>query len=202
MLVEFLYDFASPHCYVAFHMLRDIGSRMTIEVSYSPIFLGGIFKETNDAPLQAGSLEFDYMAKSLKRISKSIGIAFEFQHSTFPVNSLRALRGTYFATSEGRLVEYIRTVFGSYWASGVDISDQNALGKIAGSIGLDRDRFQRSTEDEAVKLRLKDDTQRALRRGVFGVPTYFVDGEMYWGSSEVLWYLEEQMASRLPRKNR
>jgi 2-hydroxychromene-2-carboxylate isomerase len=194
MLVEFLYDFASPHSYVAFHKLREVSSRLALEVNYSPIFLGGIFKATNDAPLPADSLEYDYMAKSLQRISKALGIPFNFQHSSFPVNSLRPLRGTYFASSEGKLVEYISAVFGSYWASGVDISDQSALGKIAGSLGLDRDRFLHSIEDEAVKLRLKEDTQRALERGVFGAPTYFVNGEMYWGSPEVLWYLEELLA--------
>ena len=116
------------------------------------------------------------MAKSLQRISKALGIAFNFPHSSFPVNSLRPLRGTYFASSEGRLVEYITAVFESYWASGVDISDQNALGEIAESIGLDRERFLHSIEDETAKLRLKEDTQRALQRGVFGAPTYFVDG--------------------------
>jgi 2-hydroxychromene-2-carboxylate isomerase len=195
MRAEFLYDFASPHSYVAFHKLREISSRLAFEVSYSPIFLGGIFKATNDAPLPAGSLEYDYMAKSLQRLSKALGIAFNFQHSSFPVNSLRPLRGTYFASSEGKLVEYISAVFGSYWASGVDISDQNALGKIAESIGLDKDRFLPSIEDEAAKLRLMEDTQRALHRGVFGAPTYFVDGEMYWGSPEVLWYLEERLAA-------
>ena len=194
MRVEFLYDFASPHSYVAFHKLREISSRLAFEVSYSPVFLGGIFKATNDAPLTVDSLEYDYMAKSLQRLSKALGIAFNFQHSSFPVNSLRPLRGTYFASSGGKLVEYISAVFGSYWASGVDISDQNALGKIAESLGLDRDRFLHSIEDEAVKLRLKEDTQRALQRGVFGAPTYFVDGEMYWGSPEVLWYLEGRLA--------
>ena len=194
MLVEFLYDFASPHSYVAFHKLREISSRLSLDVNYSPVFLGGIFKATNDAPLPAGSLEYDYMAKSLQRLSKALGIAFNFQHSSFPVNSLRPLRGTYFASSEGKLVEYISAVFGSYWASGVDISDQSNLGKIAESLGLDRDKFLISTESEAAKLRLKEDTQRALQRGVFGAPTYFVNGEMYWGSPEVLWYLEERLA--------
>ena len=200
MIVEFLYDFASPHSYVAFHKLGEISSRLALEVNYSPIFLGGIFKATNDAPLPAGSSEYDYMAKSLQRISKALGIAFNFPHSSFPVNSLRPLRGTYFASSEGRLVEYITAVFESYWASGVDISDQNALGEIAESIGLDRERFLHSIEDETAKLRLKEDTQRALQRGVFGAPTYFVDGEMYWGSPEVLWYLEERLAGVSSRR--
>jgi len=194
MLVEFLYDFASPHSCVAFYKLREISSRLALEVNYSPIFLGGIFKATNDAPLAAGSLEYDYMAKTSQRLSKTLGIAFNFQHATFPVNSLRALRGTYFASSEGKLVEYIPAVFGAYWASGVDISDKEALGNVAESLGLDRGRFLWSTEDEAAKQRLREDTQRALERGVFGAPTYFVDGEMYWGSPEVLWYLEERLS--------
>lgn len=200
MMVEFLYDFSSPHSYVAYHKLREVRSRQNFEVRFVPIFLGGIFKVTNDAALPAGSLEFNYMGRSLKRLSGILGIEFNFPVSIFPVNSLKALRGSYYAESHGKIEDYISEVFRAYWASGKDISDPRNLKRIVESLGLDADDFLRSIETDEVKQRLRADTEGALSRGVFGAPTYFVDGEMFWGSPEVLWFLDEHLKKKATRK--
>jgi len=195
-MVEFLYDFASPHSYVAYHKLKEVRARRGFEVRFVPILLGGVFKVTNDAALPVGSLEFSYMGKSLKRLSEMLGIGFNFPTSIFPVNSLRALRGSYFAESHGKTEDYMSEVFRAYWVSGKDISDPNVLRSIVGSIGLDADDFFRAIETDEVKQRLRADTDGALSKGVFGAPTYFVDGEMFWGSPEVLWFLDEYLERR------
>jgi len=194
MLVEFLFDFASPNCYVAYHKLVKVAEKRRMDLRFVPLFLGGLFKETNDGPVPRGSHEYDYMVRNLERISKAIGIQLNFPHSIFPVNSVRALRGVYFAESEGRVRDYVSGVFGEHWVKGTDISDTNVLGRIAESLGLGRNRFLDFIEREETKLRLRKDTEEAYRRGVFGAPTFFVDGEMYWGTPEVLWFLDERLA--------
>jgi 2-hydroxychromene-2-carboxylate isomerase len=194
MFVEFLYDFTSPNCYVAYHKLKEMATKREIEIRLVPLFLGGLFKTTNDGPVPRGSHEYDYMVKSLERISRIIGIEFNFPHSIFPINSVRALRGSYFAESEGRVQDYVSSVFEEYWVKGTDISIPHNLGRIVESSGLNQDRFLEFIEREETKLRLKGDTDRAYERGVFGAPTYFLDGTMYWGTPEVLWFLDEQLA--------
>ena len=193
-LVEFLYDFASPNSYVAYHKLREMRTRRKIELRLFPLFLGGLFQSTGDAPVPAGSHEYNYMVKSLERISRDIGLEFNFPHAIFPINSVRALRGSYLAESEGRVRDYVSTMFEEYWVKGRDISDPKNLGVIAGAVGLGRERFLEFIEREETKLRLRKDTETAYRRGVFGAPTYFVDGSMYWGTPEVLWYLDARLA--------
>lgn len=194
MLVEFLYDFASPNCYVAYRKLKGMTTKREIEIRLVPLFLGGLFKATNDGPVPKGSHEYNYMVKNLERISRTIGIEFNFPHSIFPINSLRALRGSYFAESEGRVQDYVSRVFEEYWVKGTDISIPNNLGRIVESLGFNRARFLEFIEREETKLRLRKDTDGAYERGVFGAPTYFVDGKMYWGTPEVLWFLDEQLA--------
>ena len=191
--VEFLYDFSSPNCYVAYHKLRDMSAKWEFELRLVPLFLGGLFKMTDDAPVPRGSNEYNYMVRNLVRISRIVGIEFNFPHSIFPINSVRALRGSYFAESKGRVHDYVSRVFEGYWVKGTDISDPVNLGRIVGSLGLDQDQFLEFIERNETKLRLRNDTNAAYERGVFGAPTYFVDGEMYWGTPEVLWFLDEQL---------
>ena len=193
--VELLYDFTSPNCYVAYHKLREMSARNGIELRLAPLFLGGLFKMTEDGPVPRGSNEYNYMVKNLERLSKVLRIEFHFPHSLFPVNSVRALRGSYFAESEGRTNDYVSRVFWEYWAKGTDISVLDNLGRIVESLGLDGSRFVDFIEREETKRRLRDDTAQAYEKGVFGAPTFFVDGVMYWGTPEVLWFLGEQLSS-------
>jgi len=191
--VEFLYDFASPNCYVAYFKLRELKAKLGLDVHLVPLFLGGLFKVTNDAPVPKGTNEYNYMVANLERISRTLGIELNFPHSSFPPNSVRALRGAYFAEAKGRLDDYVSRVFREYWVNGTDISDHQNLCTIVASLGMDRDEFLEFIEREETKLRLRKETQRAYERGVFGSPTYFIDGRMYWGTPEVLWLLDDEL---------
>jgi 2-hydroxychromene-2-carboxylate isomerase len=193
--IEFLYDFASPNSYVALYKLLEIRKKRDgLKIKYTPVFLGGLFKMTNDAPLMKGTLEYNYMAKNLERLSRSLGIEFRFAHERFPVDALRALRGSYFARDQLIEEDYIRTIFRACWGEDRDISDIKILRKIvSGDLGLDFDIFTEHIGKEDTKALLRSDTQTAYDRGVFGAPTFFINGEKYWGTPEVLWYLDTRL---------
>jgi 2-hydroxychromene-2-carboxylate isomerase len=179
---------------VAYHKLRELKAKRGLDVQLVPLFLGGLFKVTNDAPVPRGTNEYNYMVANLERISRTLGIEFNFPHSSFPPNSVRALRGAYFAESRGRVDDYVSRVFREYWVNGTDISDHQTLGTMAASLGMERDGFLEFIEREETKLRLRRETERAYERGVFGAPTYFIHGKMYWGTPEVLWLLDDELA--------
>lgn len=190
--VEFLYDFSSPNCYVALVKANELVKKGKIKnLRFTPILLGGLFKSTNDAPVPKGSLEYNYMARNLERLSRELGVDFKFSHERFPINSLKAMRGSYFAKQEGKETVYIEKMFEACWAKDQDITQNFVLEKIVkDSLGLDFSRFLEFIERDETKQKLRSDTQNALERGVFGAPTFFVDGEMYWGTPEILWHLE------------
>ncbi|MHB8565480.1 MAG: DsbA family protein [Nitrososphaerales archaeon] len=188
--IEFYFDFASPNCYVALPKLKEMCAKRGARVTYCPMLLGGIFKATSDAPVARESHEYEYMAKNLGRISKKLGIPFNPPHERFPINSLRAIRGYYFAESHGKIEEYVPKIFEACWGLDCDISDPQNLKSIVDSLGLDYTNFLSFIELEETKQRLKKDTQDAYERGVFGAPTYFIDGDMYWGTPEILWYID------------
>ncbi|MDH2901769.1 MAG: 2-hydroxychromene-2-carboxylate isomerase [archaeon] len=193
--VEFLYDFSSPNCHVAHAKLKDLQTKGKIKnLSFSPVLLGGLFKSTNDSALPKGSLEYNYMAKNLERLSKTLDVNFKFSHDRFPVNSLRSMRGSYFAKESGKESEYIQEIFEACWSQDKDITQDSTLKPIIeDSLGLDFSRFLSFIEKDETKQKLRSDTQNALERGVFGAPTFFIDGDMYWGTPEILWYLENEL---------
>ncbi|MHB1907865.1 MAG: DsbA family protein [Nitrososphaerales archaeon] len=191
--IEFLYDYASPNCYVALHKLEQMEKQgLVSRLTFTPIFLGGLFKSTNDDPLPKSSLEYKYMETNLKRLSKNLGISFQFTDTRFPVNSLKTLRGSYYARQKGKEREYMRLVFDSCWAKDLDITSSDVIKNITSSLDLDYDDFTFFIESQEAKQKLRSDTDSAHERGVFGAPTYFIEKEMYWGSPEILWFLEGQ----------
>ena len=193
--VEFLYDFASPNCYVALAKVRDLQKKGKIKsLTCTPVLLGGLFKSTKDEPLPKGTLEYNYMAKNLERLSRTMGLKFKFSHQRFPINSLASLRGSYFAREAGKDAEYIQEIFDAFWAEDKDITQNSILKSIVeDSLSLDFSQFLSFIEKDETKQRLRSDTQKAFERGVFGAPTFFVDGDIYWGTPEILWYLESEL---------
>ncbi len=108
------------------------------------------------------------------------------QPTVFPLNSVRAMRGCFVALDQGRLPAYARACFEAYWRDGKDISKPELLGPVAAAAGLDETAFLAGINDDAVKQRLFDGTDEAIARGVFGSPTFFLNGDdMYFGNDRL-----------------
>jgi 2-hydroxychromene-2-carboxylate isomerase len=155
-VVEFLYDFASPNCYVALAKVKELQKKGKIKsLTYTPVLLGGLFKSTNDGPLPKGTLEYNYMARNLERLSKNMRMKFKFSHERFPINSLASLRGSYFAKDAGKEEAYIQEIFDACWAEDKDITQNSILRSIvADSLTLDFGQFLSFIEKDETKQRL------------------------------------------------
>lgn len=183
--LEFCFDFISPYTYLAWTQIEDLARRTGAKLVYRPVFLGGIFKETGNHPPLDIAKKAQYLPKDVQDWATHYGVPVSYP-SSFPFNSVRAMRGALVAEREGRLAEYAREGFRACWAEGKDLGDPEVLGGVAEAAGLDREKFLAAIEEPEIKEALKARTAEAVERGAFGLPTFFIDGEMFWGNDRLV----------------
>ena len=93
-----------------------------------------------------------------------------------------ALRGALVARDEGRFAEYHHPAYRARWAEPRDLSEREVVRELLSGAGLDADAALARAESDELVARLQRDTQQAIERGIFGVPTIFVGEEMFWGN--------------------
>ncbi len=194
--VDFYYDFSSPNAYFAFAQLPKIAERHGASIVYRPFFLGGLFKLLG-APQTPGMLtpeKASHGSRDLVRWSKKYDIPFR-PPSRFPMNSLNALRTAMLLDELGiDHHAYAKAVFEAYWVNDADISDPEVLGKILDGLGQDGKAILARTAEPAVKERLKNATEEARSRGVFGAPVCIVGDELFFGKDR-LEFVEDALKS-------
>jgi len=187
--IEFIFDFGSPNAYLAYRALPPILARTGARLAISPCLLGGIFKATgNTAPTVAfapikGKLEYEML--ELRRFVAKHGIDKFRLNPHFPVNTLMLMRGLVAAREVGQEAGYLEMGLGGLWEEGLKLDDPEILARRIESAGLDSASLLAAAQTDRVKLRLADNTAAAVARGVFGVPTFFVGGEMFFGKDRL-----------------
>ena len=195
--VEFLFDFGSPNAYLSHRVVPAIEVRTGARFVYTPVLLGGIFKLTNNqSPIVAfanvkNKLDYE-MLETRRFVARHKLDAFTF-NPHFPVNTLQIMRGAVAAEAEGVLAAYVEAVFQHMWERPKKMDDPEVIRAALTESGLDAERLLARTQDPRVKDALAANTQRAVERGAFGVPTFFVGKEMYFGKDR-LRDVEEELA--------
>ncbi|WP_374452272.1 2-hydroxychromene-2-carboxylate isomerase [Phenylobacterium sp.] len=196
--VEFIFDFGSPNAYLAYTVLQDIARRTGAQVVLTPCLLGGIFKITgNQAPMTAfGGVQgkLAYEALETKRfVARHKLDRYQF-NPHFPVNTLLIMRGLVAARRLGVEQTYLDTVMAAMWERGLKMDDPQVVAAALAEAGLDAKAILEATQDPDVKAELMANTEQAAARGAFGIPTFFVGDEMFFGK-ERLDQVEEELAA-------
>jgi 2-hydroxychromene-2-carboxylate isomerase len=187
--LEFYFDCSSPWTYLAFERALKLFEKTDLDIVWKPILVGGVFNAVNPAiydnranPVPAKA---NYAQKDLQDWAQFVGIHIG-QPPVFPVNSVKAMRGAFYALDNNLLVPYARSVFKHYWSDLADISQDEELHAIATESGLESSSFFSAIADQRYKDRLRDTTDELMTRGGFGSPTMFLDGEdMYFGNDRL-----------------
>jgi 2-hydroxychromene-2-carboxylate isomerase len=187
--LEFFFDCSSPWTYLAFDQIEDLATRTGATIEWRPILVGGVFNTVNQSVYEQRAnpvpAKAKYHAKDLMDWARYYGVTIKWP-SVFPVKSVDAMRGAIVADGEGKLPAYARRVFEAYWGEDQDISREDVLKAIAGEAGLDPDDFWTQVKTDRIKARLKENTEELIRRGGFGSPTMFVEGDdMYFGNDRL-----------------
>ncbi len=192
--LEVYWDFSSPFAYLASTQIEKIAARTGAKVVWKPVLLGGLFRAigTPDVPLATFSeAKRQHVDDDLYRWAAYWGVPFEFP-SRFPTRSLDALR-VWLALPEAQRAYFQASVFRAYWAEDKDITDRSVLAACIGDPSIVQRTLQRASSDD-VKHELRASTEAAVARGVFGVPTFVVGDDLFWGQDR-LELVEEALVS-------
>jgi 2-hydroxychromene-2-carboxylate isomerase len=186
---QFLFDVGSPNAFLSHEAIPAIEKRTGVKFEYVPILLGGIFKATNNkspAETLAGiKNKREFHALETERFLRRFQVKPYTWNPFFPVNTLNLMRATVAAQLEGGFEEYVDAAFHHMWFEPKKMDDPEvALNALAAS-GLDAVKLFARAQDADVKTRLIENTQKAVERGAFGAPTFFVGTEMFFGKEQL-----------------
>jgi 2-hydroxychromene-2-carboxylate isomerase len=184
--IDFYFEFASPYGYLASTRIEAIAGRHGREVAWHPIMLGAAFKLTGAQPLMHTPLKGDYMLRDLPRFARLLGVPF-VAPPVMPANSLAASRAcTWLEQNDPKKAKALaQAVFHAHWGDGRDIARPDDIANIAAPLGIERAVLLAAVADPAIKERLKQATEAAIERGVFGSPFVLLDGEPFWGADRL-----------------
>lgn len=184
--VEFYFDFGSPASYLAWTQLPGIAAQHDARLVYRPVLLGGIHKATNNTSPATIASKGAWMQVDLARFARRYGVQFRY-NPHFPINTLMLMRA---ATGlqmqdEALFLQYVDVVYRAMWEQPRNMADPATIAEVLAAGGLDVSLLLQLTESPAVKAKLKEDTEAAVARGLFGAPTMFVGNEMFFGQDRL-----------------
>jgi 2-hydroxychromene-2-carboxylate isomerase len=187
--VEFHFDFGSPNAYLSHLVIPAIEQRTGSKFQYIPVLLGGVFKLTNNrspAESLAGiKNKPQYERLETARFIRRHGITKFQSNPFFPVNTLMIMRGAIAARAMGVFERYVDEMYRHMWAEPKKMDDPNIVRGVLDAAGFDSARWFELIQSAPVKDELLHNTERSVERGTFGSPTFFVDGEIFFGKDRL-----------------
>ena len=185
--IEFHFDFSSPYSYLASEEIEALAERHGRELQWRPTLLGAIFKTSGGTPLtECYAPKARYSVRDFGRSAAFIGVP--YRHPTlFPVGTVAAARALLWLQREHpqQASAFIHAVFRALFVSDRNIGEPAVVMEIAQALGLDVAALAAGVQEEAIKIALRDAVEQSIIRGVFGAPTIFIDGEMFWGQDRL-----------------
>ena len=194
--LEFLFDFASPNCWFAYRALPPMLAAAGARLEITPVLLGGVFKATNNQPPFVAFAQVkgkvDYERLEIRRFIEKHGLTQFRMNPHFPVNTLTLMRGFVAAREAEQGDAYLEAGLKGLWEEGLNLADPAVLAARLNEAGLDGAALLARAQAPEVKAQLAKSTEDAVARGVFGLPSFFVGKEMFFGK-ERLGQIEEEL---------
>lgn len=189
--VEFFFDLSSPWTYLAFTNLWPLLERTGEQAVLRPILVGGVFNAVNPAVYAAREMtdnrKLKHSWKVLTDWAALAGVEMNFPSQWHPAKSVNAMRfACALEDDQHALRRFARAAFESYFGAQENLDDADVLAAVADSIGLDGAALKAAAQSDAVKARLRANTEEVIARGGYGSPSIFVDGsDMYFGNDQL-----------------
>ena len=184
--IDFYFDIISPYAYIAHKKILKIKD---VNFKLKPIFLGGLHNLAGITAPAFNKYKMKNMQNDCELVAKKNNIIFKW-NSKFPINSLSIMRG-YISVEEDKKKEYLNSFFEAYWKDDVDLSSAENIKSLLKKITINEDQFFNSINNQDIKDNLKQLTQEAFEKEVFGAPTFIVNNKIFWGQDRLEYALDE-----------
>ena len=184
--IEFYFDFSSPYGYLASECIDALAARHGRDVTWRPYLMGVAMKLTGSSPVVNRPMLGEYSRRDMERSARRLEVPFQFPEP-FPIPTIEACRAVYWMerTDAGEAKPLARAIYRAYFVDGRNISEADVVADVAADSGADRDALLAGIQEPAIKDRLKEVTNDAIERGVFGSPFFMVDDEPFWGHDRI-----------------
>jgi 2-hydroxychromene-2-carboxylate isomerase len=201
-IIEFYWDLGSTNSYFALHLIKPIAKKHDARLVPHPFNLGYVFRKQSYVLMEEPKVKLRARKTDLIRWAKRYNLPFSMP-SKFPMKTSPALRGALVMRRFGREWDFMERIFASYWErNDASVGELSGLKRNAVELGVDQDQFEQLVESEDIRNELAAETDRALERGVFGAPTFFVGDEMFWGKDRMEFIDDELTSPSPPRSHR
>ena len=187
--IDFYFDFISPYSYLAHKKIQIIKKEKNIIFNYKPILVGGLHNLQGITAPAFIKPKLKHMISDCNLIAKKNNFAFMW-NSKFPINSLNIMRGYLFINDETKDL-YLSVIFDAYWKDNLDTSNEKILKTLLEKCKINSNKFFDCIKDPKIKDKLKDNTQEAHDKEIFGTPTFVVNDKIFWGQDRLVFALDE-----------
>ena len=187
--IDFYFDFISPYSYLAYKKIKSLNNLNNYKIIYKPILLGGLHNLGGITAPAFNVRKMKNMKNDCELIAKKNKIIFKW-NDKFPINSLYLMRG-YLVLSEKLKEKYFEVCFDNYWKENTDISIEENIHKILNLCSINKTDFFKNINDKKIKDQLKELTNLAFQKDVFGAPTFVVNNKIFWGQDRLEYALDE-----------
>ena len=188
--IEFYFDFSSPYAYLGFKEIKKYEKKYPFQIKYMPIFLGGLHNSAGITPAAFNKIKSKYMIQDTKLVANKKNIKFSF-NSYFPIKTVNFMRGAIIAKDDNYEKIYVEKIFDSIWRDGLNMNDNIIINKVLKNLDLNPGIFFEKVSDIKIKDKLKKITNDALKKGIFGAPTYYVNRKIFFGQDRLSYAIDE-----------
>jgi 2-hydroxychromene-2-carboxylate isomerase len=185
--ITFWYEFASTYSYPAAMRVARVAEAARVAVRWRPFLLAPIFGSQGwkDSPFNIYPVKGAYMWRDLQRICAKEGLPLKLPPFRFPQNGLKAARLALVGEKDGWTPAFTRAVYSANFGGERDITDDDLLRSLLKVVGADPDAAMAASNTPQIKDALKAQTDEAIRRGIFGAPSFTVGNELFWGNDRL-----------------
>ena len=187
--IDFYFDFISPYSYLAYKKIMSHKDKNKFKINYKPILLGGLHKLGKITAPAFNERKMKNMKNDCELVALKNNINFKW-NTKFPINTLYLMRG-YLVIDDKLKKKFFDICFDAYWKDNIDVSNDNNFNEILNLAKIEKEKFFKDIQNVKIKDKLKDLTNIAFEKNIFGAPTFVVNNKIFWGQDRLDYALDE-----------